>query len=95
MRSIDIGTDRTFFAGAQDSFAQFFAVKRFAAVIGFDDHERHFFQAFVGGKAFMAGLAFAAATDDTRRFQGAGIENSIFLMSAIWTFQKVASGVLR
>ena len=72
------------------ALAQLFAVKGFAAIIGFDDHERDALKTFVGGEALKAGLAFAAAPDNARRIEWARIQNAIFFVSAERAFHSVS-----
>jgi len=54
---------RTFFASAHEAVEHFLAVKTFAAAVFFHHHVGDFVDALVGGEAFLALQAFAAAAD--------------------------------
>jgi hypothetical protein len=81
--------DRTFFERTADAFPEFIAVKGIQTAVRLRDHQGDVFEAFVGGKALMAGLTLTATADDTGAIQRPGIEDTVLLMTTVGTLHGV------
>ena len=64
----NIHTDVAFLTRFLNSAANFLPIKNLPATIFLDDHNRDFFNVFVGGEATAAIDTFPASTDHTRIF---------------------------
>ena len=77
------GGDGSFFAGAQEAVEDFGAFEFFAAAVFFYDHIGDFVDAFVGGEALVATLAFAASADGVGFFAFARVNDAVLGEPAI------------
>ncbi len=81
-------TDGPLLAGLLQTGLYFFPIELFPAAVLLDDKEWSFFDAFVGGEAFAAIQAFAAAAGKVTIPIGAGVHHLVFHVGAVGTFHK-------